>query len=163
MKVAKYVVPIDEIRQMAEKYSEVNSTEDFIALVAIEKEILSKLDHETLLNMAACMSVVANAVMLSKPSREKIYAQGFNTAKKFHSRKAGLARAENDERTKALKVIESLDYPANKHLFHLRGRRTKFANDMLVKYPCLISKETVLNLVDRLNKVNGIYQQKVSK
>lgn len=101
MEVAKYVVPIDEVRQMAEKYSEVNSTEDFIALVAIEKEILSKLDHETLLNMAACMSVVANAVMLSKPSREKIYDQGFNTAKSYHARNASKKSHEETEKIKA--------------------------------------------------------------
>lgn len=110
MEVAKYVVPIDEIRQMAEKYSEVNSTEDFNALVAIEKEILSKLDYETLLDMAACMSVVANAVMLSKPSRERIFAQGFNTAKSYHARNASKKSHEETEKIKA-EIIA--DYKAN--------------------------------------------------
>jgi hypothetical protein len=62
---------------------------------------------------------------------------------------------------KRLIKIEDVDYPAYKHLFHLRGRRTKFANDMLDKYKNegLVSLETILRLVDRINKVNGIMQK----
>ncbi len=81
---------------------------------------------------------------------------------KAHKSALGKARADKDSRTKALKDIETIDYPANKHLFHLRGRRDKFAIDMLDKYKNegLVSKETILRLVDRLNKQNGITQKK---
>lgn len=86
-------------------------------------------------------------------------------AKKFSAVTNANKRVANDSKTKALKDIENIDYLAYKHLFHLRGRRNKFANDMLVKYKNegLTSKETILRLVDKLNRENGITQKSKSK
>lgn len=81
-------------------------------------------------------------------------------ARKAIPSEGGKARAANDERSKALKKIETEDYPANKHLFHLRGWRNKFINEMFVKYKVFESVYSITRLVDRLNKSNGITQKK---
>lgn len=113
MSSEKYVLPND-IREMAKAYNEVSSDDDFQKLTAIEKEQLSKLDHETLLNMAASMSVLVNAVFLSEPSRERIFNQGFITAKKYHARKAN---KKSHEETDKMKAEILADYFTNKIKF----------------------------------------------
>lgn len=135
--------------------------------LSAEKEILKNHPYETLLSMASAMSVYINHAMpvlkSELPLMTQAYNNGIKKAKKIRSadaRKGGIARAQNDKKTQALNKIEAVDYPANQHLFHLRGRRNQFANDMLGKYPDLVSKENILQLVDRLNKTNGITQKK---
>ena len=73
---------------------------------------------------------------------------------------AGSGRAARDPRTKALKLIEETEYPLKKHLFHLRGRRTKFVNEMHTKYPIIANADSIKRLVDKLNNQNGITQKK---
>lgn len=71
----------------------------------------------------------------------------------------GKSRAAKDDRTKALKSIEEVDYPKIRHLMNLRGRRTKFAYDMLVKYEKIQNVASILKLIDKLNKTNNINQK----
>jgi hypothetical protein len=82
------------------------------------------------------------------------------SAIKARSSEGGKARAANDPKTRYVKEIEEIEYPLKMRLFHLRGRRDEFITDMHVKYPDL-SRDTIANLVDRLNKQNGITQRKL--
>lgn len=82
------------------------------------------------------------------------------SAIKVRASKGGKARAAKDPRTQALKQIEEVEYPLKKHLFYLRGRRTRFVNEMHVKYPMIINADSIKQLVDKLNKQNGITQKK---
>ena len=75
-------------------------------------------------------------------------------------KKGGKARAAKDPKTQALKQIEEVEYPLKKHLFYLRGRRIEFVNAMHVKYPIITNADSIKQLVDRLNKQNGITQKK---
>lgn len=140
---------------------------EFERKVQAEKEILKNHPYETLLSMASAMSVYINhampILMRDTPLMTQAYINGIKEAKKIRSadsRKGGVNRAKKDERTIALNCIKTEDYPATQHRFHLRGRRNNFANEMLIKYPILVSKESILRLVDKLNKKNGITQKK---
>lgn len=75
----------------------------------------------------------------------------------------GKARAAKNPKTQALKQIKEVEYPIKKHLFHLRGRRTEFVNEMHAKYPIITNIDSIKQLVDRLNKQNGITQKSQSK
>lgn len=83
-----------------------------------------------------------------------------SSAMKAQASKGGRARAAKDPKTQALKQIEEVEYPLKKHLFHLRGRRIEFVNAMHVKYPIFTNPDSIMQLVDRLNKQNGITQKK---
>lgn len=80
--------------------------------------------------------------------------------KTIYARKNGKARAAKDIRSQMLKKIEEVDYPTKKHLFHIRGHRVKFINDMFIKYPVFVDKTSIERRVDKLNKDNGISQKK---
>ena len=82
------------------------------------------------------------------------------TQKAEREKKGGKARAAKDPKTQALKQIEEVEYPLKKHLFYLRGRRIEFVNAMHVKYPIITNADSIKQLVDRLNKQNGITQKK---
>jgi hypothetical protein len=142
-------------------YKDFQATCDLLAIKSKDAVLycLVVIYLENMFDMCTAQKLYEKEVELKKEERD--YSNRRLETIQSDRIKGGDNRAKNDPKTQALKAIEEVDYPAAKRVFHLRGWRTKFANDMLVKYKNegLVSTGTILKLVDRLNKKNGITQK----
>lgn len=144
-----------ELTELARRYKETSTTDEFNYLVQIEKAELSKHDYDTLLNMAASMSVLVNTVILTKPSREKLYAEGFRAANRHSKSKAGKARAAKDSKHQVLNDIvrEYEKRISDGYNFNLRGRLTSFYQEMYKKHEqYALNYESIKNRIEKYRK-----------
>ena len=106
----------DMLRKAVES-EKVRSNEDFKLKVDIEREILSKHNHETLLEIASAMSVYINTVMpiliRNEPIMVQTFINGINHAKNIHAKKASKISHQSHYKIKEELIQEYLTNRGN--------------------------------------------------